>query len=381
MRFKRLIKGLGIGLLALVAVIGGLILYWLWRPNQAQIDPTLVAEVWPAVRNGLHNSNTDLIFWQDHFYLVHAQSPYHMGNTESRLIVRRSADAREWEQIAELQVPDEDIRDPKLAVIHDTLFLYALENSNFEPEPFSTVLSTSNDGVNWSALQEIDPQGWLLWRPKTPDGETWYATAYWHEHGKSALFKSSDGQAWEFVSAIHEGDRNDETALEFLPGGRMLVTARLEGDDRAWHQGSKNAATLLAWADSPYTDWTTTRSQTSRLDGPVLFSYEGQVYAVGRFDPEGLSSWYGMSSVLGRKRTAIYRVTQDALIRLTDLPSNGDTSYAGAVLKDGDLFISYYTNDPNHDYPWVLGLIRPSDVMIARVPLDALARAQGLPSP
>lgn len=378
---KRVAKGLGLALLTLVTAVGGLLLFWFWRPNQAQVDPRLVAETWPAVRNGLHNSNTDLIYWRDHFYLVHAQSPYHMGNTNSRLVVRRSADARTWEKVAELQVPGEDIRDPKLAAINDQLFLYALQNSNFEPEPFGTVLSTSVDGSNWTALEPIEPQGWLLWRPKTYDGETWYATAYWHEHGKSALLKSSDGRAWEFVSTIHEGDRNDETALEFLPDGRMLATARLEGADRAWHQGSKNAATLLAWADPPYTAWTKTRSQTSRLDGPALFAYDGQVYAAGRFDPEGLERWFGMSSVLGRKRTALYRVTPDELVRLTDLPSSGDTSYPGVVLKDGDLYISYYTNNTTRDYPWAAGLILPSDIMIARIPLDRLPGAAPMPAP
>ncbi len=375
---KRFVTWLGLGLLAVFATVGGLVLYWLWRPNQAEVDTALVAETWPAVSNGLHNSNTDLIYWRDHFYLVHAQSPYHMGNTDSRLIVRRSADGHTWEQTAELQVPDEDIRDPKLAVINDRLFLYALQNANFEPEPFGTVLATSADGKSWSALEPVEPQGWLLWRPKTLDGETWYATAYWHEHGKSALFSSTDGRQWAFVSDIHEGDRNDETALEFLSDGRMLVTARLEGDDRAWHQGSRNAATLLAWADPPYTDWTKTRSQTSRLDGPVLFAHDGQVYAVARYDPEGPRSWYGMSSILGRKRTALYRVSEDALVRLTDLPSNGDTSYPGIVKKDGDLYVSYYTNDTAREYPWLLGLVRPSDVMMARIPLDRLPQATGM---
>lgn len=372
---KRLAKGVALGLLALVAAVGSLILFWLWRPNQAQVDPTLVAESWPAVRNGLHNSNTDLIYWRDHFYLVHAQSPFHMGTTESKLIIHRSADAHTWEQLAELQVPGQDIRDPKLAVIDDQLLLYALPNSNFEPEPFGTVLASSDDGVTWSSLEPVEPQGWLLWRPKTFDGETWYATAYWHEHGRSALFKSTDGRTWEHVSDIHSGDRNDETALEFLPDGRMLVTARLEGDDRAWHQGSKNAATLLATAEPPYTEWTTTRSQTSRLDGPVLFPYNGEAYAVGRYDPEGLDSWYGMSSLFGRKRTALYRVSEDELVRLTDLPSNGDTSYPGIAIKDGDLYISYYTNEPTRDYPWVLGLVQPSDIMMARIPLDRLPSA------
>jgi hypothetical protein len=252
------------------------------------------------------------------------------------------------------------------------LLLYALPNNGFEPEPYGTVVAVSSDGQTWSSFADVGEPGWLLWEPKTFDGETWYATAYWHEHGRSALFKSVDGLAWERVSAIHEGDRNDETANEFLPDGRMLVTARLEGDDRAWHQGSRNAATLLAVAEPPYSDWATTRSLTTRLDGPALFRYNGRVYAVGRYDPEGREKWYGMSSLLGRKRTAVYEVRPDALVYLSDLPSAGDTSYAGVVTHGDDAYISYYSSDTRRDYAWLLGALLPSDILMARVPLARL---------
>lgn len=367
-------------LMALGAVFAGLLLFvglvaviWSFRPNRSQVEPALAAQVWPVVRDGFHNSNTHLICWNGYFYLVYARSRFHMGDENTRLVLMRSADGRDWEEVAVLAgLPGEDIRDPKLAVIDDRLLLYALPNTGFEPEPYGTVVATSEDGRDWSAFEPIDPQGWLLWEPKSLDGETWYATAYWHEHGQSALFKSSDGLHWTHVSDIHEGDRNDETANEFLPDSRMLVTARLEGDDRAWHQGSKNAATLLAVAEPPYIEWTKTRSQTARLDGPALFATNGRVYAVGRFDPEGIGKWYGGSSLLGRKRTAIYEVTPEALIHLSDLPSAGDTSYAGAVIHDGDLYVSYYTSDIRRDYAWALGLIRPSDIMMARVPLENL---------
>ena len=364
-------KGLAAALAVLLLVVLTVVGYWFLRPNRAEIDPALAAEVWPVVSDGLHNSNTHLIYWRDHFYLVHARSRFHMGNSGSRLVVRRSPDGREWEEIAVLGVDGEDIRDPKFAAIGDRLFLYALPNTGFDPEPYGTVVATSEDGLTWSSFAPVEPQGWLFWEPKTHDGATWYATAYWHEHGRSALFRSTDGLGWERVAGIHEGDRNDETANEFLPDGRMLVTARLEGDDRAWHQGSRHAATLLAVADPPYTEWTATRSATARLDGPALFADNGRVYAVGRFDPD-LDHWYGGSSLLGRKRTALYEVTPDALIHLSDLPSAGDTSYAGAVVKDGYLYTTYYTNDTRRDFPWLLGLVMPSDILMARVPLANL---------
>ncbi len=370
---RRVARGIGLVLGLLLLLLAALVAYWALRPNRAEVDPTLGAEVWPVVSDGWHNSNTHLIYWRDAFFLVHARSRFHMGNSDSRLVVRRSTDGREWTEVALLGMPGEDIRDPKFAVIGDRLFLYALPNTGFEPEPYGTVVATSDDGLTWSSFAPVEPQGWLLWEPKTLDGQTWYATAYWHEHGRSALFRSTDGLTWAHVSDIHQGDRNDETANAFLSDGRMLVTARLEGDDRAWHQGSPNAATLLAVAAPPYTEWTTTRSATARLDGPALFTDNGRVYAVGRFDPEGLDQWYGGSSLLGRKRTAIYEVTPDALIHLSDLPSAGDTSYAGAVVRDGYLYTTYYTSATARDYPWLLGLVTPSDILMARVPLDRLA--------
>ena len=68
-----------------------------------------------------------------------------------------------------------DIRDPKLAVIGDRLFLSALPNNGFEPEPYGTVVSTSDDGINWTPFEQVGEPGWLLWEPKTPDGgATWY---------------------------------------------------------------------------------------------------------------------------------------------------------------------------------------------------------------
>lgn len=371
-RGRRIAVGLMLALALLLLFLVSVIGVWYFRRNAAEINPALEMEVRPAVSDGLHNSNTHLIYWRDHFYLVHARSRFHMGNEDSRLVVRRSADGRDWPEIAVLGMPGEDIRDPKLAAIDGRLLLYALPNRGFEPEPYGTVVSMSTDGESWTPFEPVGEPGWLLWEPKSADGETWYATAYWHMHGKSALFKSPDGLAWQHVSDIHEGDRNDETANEFLPDGRMIVTARLESDDRAWHQGSRQAATLLAVAEPPYTEWRTTRSLTSRLDGPALFTHDGRVYAVGRYDPEGRDKWFGMSSLLGRKRTAIYEVRPDALIHLSDLPSAGDTAYAGVAIKDGDLYVSYYTSNVERDYSWLLGLVMPSDIMIARIPLERL---------
>jgi len=363
-------------LLGVLALLGLVPLLWAgsgWlRRNPVVVDPTLGLETWDVVADGRHNSNTDMIFWRGAFWLVHAASPWHLGTTRSRLVVRRSEDALRWETKAMLRAPGRDIRDPKLLAVGDQLLLYALPNSGTMATPEGTVLAESDDGARWTDFGPVGPRGWLFWRPKTRDGRTWYVPAYWKDHGESILLRSDDGRHWERVSTIHRGEGNDETAIEFLPDGRMLATARLEVTPDSV-LGNRDAATLLAVAAPPYTEWRKTRSRATRLDGPALFTHGGRVYAVARNQVGGRGPLTRLGGVLARKRTALFRVEPHRLVHLLDLPSAGDTSYAGVVIRDGMLYIDYYTSRVDRDYPWLLGMFLPTDIRMARLPLGSLA--------
>jgi len=367
------VRGFMVVTSALVVLVVGILAWWSLRPNRARVDARLRIEHWPAVADGVHNSNTDMIEWQGDLLLVHDARPYHLGTPRSRLVVRRSADGgRSWEPLATLRAPGKDIRDPKLAVIGGRLFLYALPNSSTMATPEGTVLATSDDAVTWSEFVPVGPEGWLFWRPKSPDGgRTWYVAAYWHAHGAAKLLRSTDGVAWEEVSTIHEGEGNDETAIEFLGDGRLLATARLEVTPDAV-LGHANAGTMILVADPPYTAWRRTRVSNTRLDGPNLFSLDGQVYAVARWQPPPHGPFTRMASTLARKRTALYRVDPERLVWLSDLPSSGDTSYAGVVRRGGDLYVDWYTSDIERDPPWLLGMFLRSDVHFAKIPVDAI---------
>lgn len=356
---------------SLLLAAAGLAYLW-WRPNRAQVDPRLALEHWDAVADGLHNSNTDMLLWQGDFLLVHDARPYHFGSPDARIVVRRSKDGRHFEELARLEVPGKDIRDPKLAVIGGRLFLYALPNSGKMATPEGTVLSTSDDGVHWTPFEPIEPAGWLFWRPKSNDGgQTWYVPAYWHAHGRSILLRSTDGRRWEQVSVIHEGDGNDETDIEFLPDGRLLATTRLEVTPDTI-LGNYDGRTGLHVAAPPYTEWSSRESRVTRLDGPNLFAIDGQVFAVARYQPDPNGLLTRMGGILSRKRTAIYRVEPDRLVRLTDLPSSSDTSYAGVAIRDGFLFTDYYTSRIDRDWPWLFGMPLRTDIRMAKIPLDSL---------
>jgi hypothetical protein len=389
------------------AAAAALAAWWALRGNRAQLDLRLGLEAWDLVADGQHNSNTDLIRWRSQWLLVHAASPYHMGTPRSRLVVRRCGDEEPgpgscWEQVAELRVPGCDVRDPIFAAIGGRLLLYALENRGFYAIPSGSVVAASDDAVGWSAFEPVGPPGWLLWRlrphpsERTPGGEpVWYASAYWKDHGESALLRSEDGRSWARVATIHRGDANDETELAFLPNAdgtpsaRLVAAARLEGKPDSLG-GHPDAATLLAFSDPPYTEWSDARkvrSRVTRLDGPVTFADRGRLFAVARAQP-GPRRWpFRLGSSLARKRTALFWLDpgreapggggtgEPRLVWLSDLPSAGDTSYAGVVLRGGSLYADYYTSRTDRDYPWLLGMILPTDIRMARVPLAALHEA------
>jgi hypothetical protein len=342
------------------------------RRNRAFINPGLEMETWDVVADGAHNSNTDLVQFEGSFYLAHQTSPWHFGSEESRLVVRRSADARQWEKVAEFQAPGEELRDPKFGIINGRLFLYALRNRAWQPEPYTTVYTCSEDGTSWGSLVDIKPEGWLFWSPETLDLTTWYVPAYWREHGRSALLKSTDGVEWSWVSEIYEGERNDETAIAFLPDARMIATLRLEGSAQV--RGDPQASTLIAVASPPYEEWSYARSRVTRLDGPCLFSHGGEIFAAGRYQPERLAGLSEQGSIFSKKRTSLFLVREDGLTYLSDLPSSGDTSYAGAVIQGDVAYVSYYTSPTRRDYPWIVGMLLPTDIRMARISLPSLAR-------
>ena len=351
--------------------------FWTAKSAYTSIDPALVTESWEVVNDGLHNAFTDLIFWNDDFYLVYRSAHSHI-DAHSKLVVLSSPNARSWEKLAGLALSGGDVRDPKLAIIGNRLFLYALKNVNIIAWPDSTVFSTSEDGKIWLPWQAVRPQGWLFGRPRTPDGLTWYVAAYSDQRKQTALFQSKDGKNWEEVSVIYSGEHQSEAEIIFTQDGSLAAVIRLEGQSST--SVNSTASTLIASARPPYLNWSSTHSYVTRMDGPVLFTYGNSIFAAGRSEPENGILFGTRGGLFNKKRTSIFWVSSLGLKKITDLPSEGDTSYPGIVIRGDEAYLSYYTNDIHKDLPWLLGQFSATSIRIAKLNLPNLEQATtGLP--
>ena len=114
---------------------------------------------------------------------------------------------------------------------------------------------------------------------------------------------------------------------------------------------------------------------TARWAVLPLAPYNGRVYAIARYQATHARRYVELGGMYSRKRTSLFLVEDSGLRYLTDLPSSGDTWYAGVVAIQGvELYASYYTSPPEHDITWVMGMFRPSHIRMARIDLPALER-------
>ena len=388
-----------------VLLISVAAIYWDLRgPASFDADPVLKLEHWVAVPAGddparEHASNTDLIHYKGSFFLIHAQTKWHLEDKKGALVVQRSSDARDWEEVARITVPNTDVRDPKFAIINGRLFLYFLPNLSLDPDPRTTYWSVSDDGIEWrtpeelatvTTLQHVDggtkrvtSAGWMLWRPKTRDGETWYVVAFGRKpmsefsgfrNQITILLKTRDGLNFEEVSEVYTAHGNGEPTLEFLPDGSIIATLRCSSlGTHGYLMGNPTSNTVIATSPAPYIEWSHAHSFITRLDGATLFPVGGRIFAVGR---NHMGPRMDLGNHFSPKRTAFYEVEKDKLTHLFDLPSNGDTAYTGVAMRGDDIYSSYYTSPIDKEYPWIFAICykTKTEIRIGKVSAAGLLR-------
>lgn len=333
-----------------------------------------------------HSENTDLINWQGAIYLVHRTAISQILGPNSSLRIYKSTDGGKTFALQTI-IPaptDRDIRDPHFYVVGNELYIKTLcrvaQTVPTERDADTDTLPQfvkSSDGKTWSALSPItDGMGnsWnthSLWRIKEQGG-VFYSAAYLDGDLSVTLFSSTDGETWQKGADVYtiSADTPLETELTFMPSGKLLALVRMDGTDAELLGDSGVLRTKICWADPPYGSFSCPAEfDGERLDGPLSFFHDDRLFVVAR-------KHLGAND---KKRTALYEITGTleggplSIKEWGELPSAGDTSYAGVATIDAThSLLSWYSGNLDLDQGWVLGMLNTTDIWQGTLDFDQL---------
>ena len=335
-----------------------------------------------------HNENTDMIVWNGAIWLVHRSAISQDLGPNSALHVYKSTDhGQSFQQTAFIDAPsDRDIRDPSFFIVGKQLYMKVLERlhpsgSGARDTGVDTItaIKTSSDGVTWTAGQVVAPHGWSFWRVKQNAG-VYYSAAYQDGDQQVVLFTSPDGLAWTMGPQVYgvSADTPLETELTFMPGGKLLALVRIDGNDNELLGDQGRLRTKICWAAPPtYSSFSCpSEFDGQRLDGPVSFFWKSsapssplRLFVVARKHLQGT----------GKKRTSLFEILGDfdggalTIQEWGELPSAGDTSYAGIAMTDSThAVVSWYSGDLEADRPWVLGMFDLTSIWLGTIDFSRL---------
>lgn len=288
-----------------------------------------VRKIWDQAE---HNAFTDLIRFKGKWYCVFREGKGHVS-AAGTLRVITSKDGKEWASAALIEQAGVDLRDAKITVTPGGELMLSGAAAVPQPAPFKHQSLTwfSRDGKNWSRGHEVGDKDVWLWRT-TWRGDKAYGIGYGtnKKTGVLRLYESGDGKSFDtLVPQLLEDSYPNETSIIFRENGEAHCLLRRDG---------KKKSALLGIASPPYREWTW-KDLGVRAGGPHMIEIpDGRtVAAVRLYD--------------GGARTSLCWLDPEAgtLVEFLKLPSGGDTSYAGLVWHEEELWISYYSSHEKKD--------------------------------
>jgi len=296
--------------------------------NAGNAQPNLVESrrIWDKAP---HNAFTDLLRFQDRWYCVFREGTAHVS-PDGALRVITSEDGEAWESASLVTSPTYDLRDAKISVTPDGQLMLngAGMIADAEVRYYSMSWFSPDGGRTWDEGHQIGDPGFWLWRAQWHQG-TVYSMGYDTDRDRSKrtlrLYKSDNGREFEtLVPRVPAPNGCGEDKILFLEDGSALCLLRHE---------TGNKLAQLGTAKQPYTDWSW-RDMNLRIGGPNMIQLaDGRILAVTRLYDGGTRT--SLSWLDPEKAT---------LTEVLKLPSGGDTSYAGMVMHEGLLWISYYSS-------------------------------------
>jgi len=274
--------------------------------------------------DGYHNAFSDIVEFKGNYYCTFRHGTQHSLQGKGEIYILRSSNLKNWELIKKFP-PLEDSRDPKFFIFKEKLgvlfFAYPDINTIKIRDAY---ISYTEDGENFSSLIKIFQDNLCFWRIRNYKGKL-YATAYSSGEDKdnwgSYLFASEDGENFEKISTIVKGEYANETDLLFEENKCYAIVRR-----------ENRQTPVLAISEYPFEKWEN-YPLNEIVQGPHILKYRGKIYIAGRIYKNERAETGILNLDVDRKKLEFEII----------LPSGGDTSYCGSIVKNDKIYLSYYS--------------------------------------
>lgn len=290
-----------------------------------------------VVRDGFHNGFTDLLHWQDCYWLGYRKGSAH-ASIDGEVCLSVSTDRARFREAARLKVPG-DNRDPKLIATADgRLALYFPSwIGGSSKKNLQQYVTFSQDGFNWEEPAPILKPHWWLWRVVAHEGR-YYGSCYTHQDRRSGedrgysleFLVSDDLLNWEILGRV--GGLSEAT-FHFQPDGEVWMIARCSQP--------RVSPSYFCTARPPYADWEVT-CLDALIHSPVMLEHDGVLYVAGRRHA-GLENDHSFP-VESQWSLGVWQVERNRVEPVLRLPASGDCAYPGFIEDpEGRICMSYYS--------------------------------------
>ena len=274
---------------------------------------------------------TSLIKRDGVYYLAFREAATHVSAGDYGVIrILKSLDGDKWEVFQTISLKDADLRDPNLSEMPNGKLLLicgARILSNSGSYETRTVFSKENEKGVFDDLRPVNIPEQFYWKTCSWVWKlTWYkgyGYGICYGDGNIVLLRTSDGINYELVQRLDISDNPTEACVQF------------KSDDTAIAMVRRNNNGYIGNAAFPYNEWNW-KELDIYLAGQNFVLLDNNIYVVTR-----------MTQNVG-DRTVIWRGNVDGEFNSCYvLPYGGksghsDTAYAGIIVEDNQLLISYY---------------------------------------